>query len=519
MNNDNKRRDKIIKRKFALIVFDLLIVFCAFLFFVWLKPNSLSVYLPNYTYPFLAFVFIWLCISLLISKYDAHKARTSKDVLVPIVIANMTILAVVSTSIYLIGNMGYSRLIVFGTFFLSTFAELMLAYLYFGYLKPVLIPDLDESAINKPKYYAVDKSFTPDDTKEVKYIENRKQIKKVIIDESSIDVYNFIADYIHVGDPKNLLVATTTRFNIDKLPEDNFQSITNLHRINDFNRINKFFQSVSSKLPVEGLFIDSAETYQLRKKKFLQQYPVIINHIFYFFDFIFTRIFPKLPLLKQFYFYVTLGRNRVLSEAETLGRLYSCGFECIETAYIHGRLYFVARKIKEPYYDLNPSYGPLFRMNRIGYDGKIIGVYKFRTMFPYAEYLQEYVIRKYGISEEGKPMDDFRLNAWGKFLRRYWLDELPQFINIIKGDMKLVGVRPLSKYYFSLYTDEIKSKRIQYKPGLVPPYYVDLPKSLISIMESEMNYLNRYDKRPASTDVRYFFKASYNIVFRKARSK
>jgi len=158
-------------------------------------------------------------------------------------------------------------------------------------------------------------------------------------------------------------------------------------------------------------------------------------------------------------------------------------------------------------------------MNRIGYDGKIIGVYKFRTMFPYAEYLQEYVIRKYGISEEGKPMDDFRLNAWGKFLRRYWLDELPQFINIIKGDMKLVGVRPLSKYYFSLYTDEIKSKRIQYKPGLVPPYYVDLPKSLISIMESEMNYLNRYDKRPASTDVRYFFKASYNIVFRKARSK
>ena len=152
MNNPENGRIKIIKRKIVLIAFDLLIVFCAFLFFVWLKPNSLSVYLPDYTYPFLIFVFIWLCVSLLISKYDFHKTRKSKDALVPIVIANLTILAVVTTSIYVIGNTGYSRLIVFGTFFLSTFIELLLAYLYFGYLKPVIIPDFDEISSKNVKF-------------------------------------------------------------------------------------------------------------------------------------------------------------------------------------------------------------------------------------------------------------------------------------------------------------------------------------------------------------------------------
>lgn len=519
MSDSKNKHNRILKRRIALIVFDLLIVFCSFLFFVWLKPNSLSVYLPNYTEPFLMFVVVWLAISLLISKYDFHKSRKPKEALIPIIIANLTILAVVTISIYVLGNTGFSRLIVFGTFFLSTFTELFLAYLYFGYLRPVIIPDLDEAIIREPKIYTIDKSFKTENREETKYIESRDQIKKIIISKSGEKVYHFISKYIDVGNPQNLLVSTTTLFNIDKLPENNFHSITNLHKINDFIRINKFFESVNLKLPIGGVYIDNVETYQLRKKRILNKYPPVLNYIYYFFDFIFTRVFPKLPGIKKFYFYVTLGRNRVLSEAETLGRLYSCGFKCIETTFINDRFYFIAQKARTPYYDPSPSYGPLFKMNRIGLDGKIIGVYKFRTMFPYAEYLQEYIIQKYGLTDEGKPENDIRLNDWGKFLRKYWLDELPQIINIIKGDMKIVGVRPLSKYYFSLYSDGLKERRLKYKPGLVPPFYVDLPKSFESIMESELKYLNVYDKHPTITDIRYFYKAMFNIVFRKARSK
>ena len=55
--------------------------------------------------------------------------------------------------------------------------------------------------------------------------------------------------------------------------------------------------------------------------------------------------------------------------------------------------------------------------------------------------------------------------------------------------MKLVGVRPLSQHYFSLYTKELQDKRILCKPGLVPPYYADMPKNLDEIIASEMRYL------------------------------
>jgi Sugar transferases involved in lipopolysaccharide synthesis len=92
-------------------------------------------------------------------------------------------------------------------------------------------------------------------------------------------------------------------------------------------------------------------------------------------------------------------------------------------------------------------------------------------------------------------------------------------INLLRGDLKIVGVRPLSRHYFSLYTTELQERRIKYKPGLIPPFYVDKPDTLEEIMASELKYFDAYDKHPLFTDLRYFFLAFYNIVFKKYRSK
>ena len=70
----------------------------------------------------------------------------------------------------------------------------------------------------------------------------------------------------------------------------------------------------------------------------------------------------------------------------------------------------------------------------------------------------------------------------------------------------------------SLYTDELKQKRIIAKPGLVPPFYADLPVSLDEIMQSELRYLDLYIQHPFKTDFNYFFKAFKNIVFKNART-
>jgi len=141
-----------------------------------------------------------------------------------------------------------------------------------------------------------------------------------------------------------------------------------------------------------------------------------------------------------------------------------------------------------------------------------------RTMHPYAEYLQEYVFEKNALQEGGKFKNDFRVSTIGKLMRKLWLDELPMFINLFKGDVKIVGVRPLSQHYFSLYTPELQQLRIKHKPGLIPPFYVDNPKTLEEIMESERKYLEQYEKHPFRTDIKYFFLAIYNIVIKHYRS-
>ncbi|MGA1979141.1 MAG: sugar transferase [Sedimentisphaerales bacterium] len=102
------------------------------------------------------------------------------------------------------------------------------------------------------------------------------------------------------------------------------------------------------------------------------------------------------------------------------------------------------------------SKGPaIFRQERVGKNGKSFIFYKFRTMKLEAD--------PFGPSP--KAADDLRLTKVGKLLREYSLDELPQLFNVLKGDMSIVGPRPL---YISQMAewDERQKKRLLVKPGL-----------------------------------------------------
>ena len=343
--------------------------------------------------------------------------------------------------------------------------------------------------------------------------------EQALLVEIRENVFNYIFSYARIESENTLIVNTTSRFNITTQFKPQFESIVNLKRINDVRYINKFFEAANSKLPVGGLLIDHVETKNLRKKRILKKYPKGINFIYYFLDFILKRVFPKFSITKKIYFLITRGNNRVLTKAETFGRLYSCGFEIISEKNLNGHLYFVARKVKEPLYPKQPTYGPIVRLRRVGKDGKMIIVYKLRTMHPFAEFLQAYMYETQGLEKGGKFRRDFRISTLGRFCRTFWLDELPMLINLVKGNMKLVGVRPLSNQYFELYTKELQEERIKYKPGMIPPFYADMPETLEEIMESEKKYLDLYKLNPLRTDFIYFWKALYNIVIRRSRSK
>ncbi|MFW5628458.1 MAG: sugar transferase [Candidatus Cloacimonadaceae bacterium] len=335
------------------------------------------------------------------------------------------------------------------------------------------------------------------------------------------ELLEFINDFIEINrfrKDKSLILDSETFFNIENEPEKSKQLFINLHKINDFRRVNRYFIRVNEMLDDGGVFICRGQTITQRRKSFYKRYTPYFGIFLYSGDFLFRRVMPKLPILQGWYFALTKGKNRALSETEILGRLYFCGFDLIHKREIDGRMHFILKKSREPRTDPNPTYGPLIRLKRRGKDGKVIYVKKFRTMHPYSEYLQSYVYETQSLQEGGKFKDDFRVTSWGRVMRKLWIDELPQFINFFAGELSLVGVRALSEQYFAMYPDDVKELRLQYKPGLLPPFYADMPKSFDEIVESERQYLLRKEQKPIRTDWAYFWKSVYNILIRKARS-
>lgn len=115
----------------------------------------------------------------------------------------------------------------------------------------------------------------------------------------------------------------------------------------------------------------------------------------------------------------------------------------------------------------------------------------------------------------GHPLiDEFRVMSLGKYLRRYWLDELPQLLNIIKGDMTFIGPRPLTIDHFNSLPDDLRELRTRVKPALIPCTYADYftIQTYEDHLESERRYLKQKLRKPISTDIIYFLKIVYNFI-------
>ena len=328
----------------------------------------------------------------------------------------------------------------------------------------------------------------------------------------------FIDRFVDVGSHTVEVIATSTAFNITAMNGKAVRSIVNMKRMNDIEKVNEFLANVNRKLPIKGLYIGCVETIEQRRRRILNKYPKAISQLYYLLDFMLKRVFPKWGPTRKIYRLLTRGNNRAMSLTETLGRLRVCGFRIEEYAEVGNLTYFVVRKIARPVQETDERYGMVIRLRRVGRGGELFNVYKFRTMHPYAEFLQDFLYTMYDLRNGDKITDDFRITSWGRILRKFWLDEQPMWINWLRGDVKLVGVRPLSHQKLSLYPEEYRKRRVHYTPGLIPPFYADLPESLDELITSEVKYLDSYDRNPWFTDIRYFWKSVYNIAVRGARS-
>lgn len=420
--------------------------------------------------------------------------------------------------------------------FVVFFAENILTYtgisfLYFIYTFAERISNkTDEAIVTFLNSYELK---TPEESTFAKLNGNKYQVNSNTANESNLrqilqsdylrdypKVFAFIdrkIDLMCIDAKKSKVLRSIDNYNIKILPENSHEFIMNLHEINDFRKINDYLRLVNSKLINGGIIVGCLIHNKKRHQRLVKKYNFILGNVLYFFHFIVKRVIPKLPLIRNFFYKLTNGKNRPLSLTEGLGRLVYCGFEILDIIEINDLLFFACKKNKNPN-NINHSYSTIFKMRRVGKNGKEIYVYKLRTMHPYAEFLQEFVYQNNKLEVGGKIKNDFRIPAWGKIFRQLWIDEIPMIINWLKGDLKLVGVRPLSQQYLNLYTEEHKNFRLQFKPGLVPPFYADMPKTIEEIEESEARYLRAYMQNPIKTDLRYFFKILNNIIFKKKRS-
>ncbi len=144
------------------------------------------------------------------------------------------------------------------------------------------------------------------------------------------------------------------------------------------------------------------------------------------------------------------------------------------------------------------SKGPIFfRQERIGLHKRTFKMVKFRTMIPDAEKMQDELS---ALNEmDGavfKITNDPRLIRGGAFLRRHSLDELPQLWNVLKGDMSVVGPRPLSRRDYDLLQEDWQRKRFSMRPGLTCIWQVSKSRNDIPFMEwmqMDMDYIDRWN--------------------------
>lgn len=171
---------------------------------------------------------------------------------------------------------------------------------------------------------------------------------------------------------------------------------------------------------------------------------------------------------------------------------------------------YIARKI------LHEDDGPIFyEQLRIGKDGKVFRMYKYRSMVIGAdeilkEYLAENEEARKEYKEYKKLKDDPRVTKVGNFIRKTSLDEFPQFINVLKGDMSLVGPRPylprekedMGEYYTYI---------IQSRPGITGYWQIAGRSDVIFQDRLKMDY-NYNQNKSLKTDLKLLAKTVLNVV-------
>ena len=264
----------------------------------------------------------------------------------------------------------------------------------------------------KEQYYYPEKNFVEVGSEGCNDLDidsiDDKDVKEMFIGtgQDSIKlVYRWLMDHKDGFAPTTLLLSLKNNGG-DPIPErpngEPYHAIFVQRPLHTIYELDVFLANANKHLSQGGYLICNCRTSSVKKAVIYSRYPKGINRIYYGFHYLWHRVFPKIKILKPIYFAVTKGRNRTFHRVEILGRMYHAGFEVVYENTAHGEFRVIGRKIKEPITEGIPSSSPIAKLKRVGKNGKLITVYKFRTMYSYSEYIQEYVYQHRRLDKTGK---------------------------------------------------------------------------------------------------------------------
>lgn len=511
---NNNRNNLIYKPSAVAIVMDLLMLTTSVFLTLYSYSSSTGDHFSKYYDITVFYLVVWFMISYVFKRYSLIKSQKYVQDIYTLFWTTLTVFLIIGFFFITPLNKGYSILVIIAYSFINILTGTVYYIIQFSIRNAIEYNESDEQEEHQAETASLSEK-SPQLNKKSSDI-----LIQSVTEFSSLQVYDFISTYINFKLKNNYISFASNYFEIKSRQEKKFSNIAVFNRLNYVRGINKLFSIANMKLPMNGLFMCNFEQRSTRKKRIYDKYPPGINCIAYFLDYLTKRVIPKMFVARKIYYDVTKGKDRVLSKTEVLGRLVYCGFDIVDVKKINSETYVIARKVKKLDEILESKpYGALLKLRRVGKNGKVFEVLKFRTMYPYAEYIQSYIYKHSSLQKGGKFNRDMRVSTMGKFMRTYWIDEMPMLINLLRGEMKIVGVRPLSQQYFSLYRPELQKKRTKYRPGLLPPFYADLPETLDEIQESELRYLRQCEKFGTFlTDIQYIIKILRNIIIHKARS-
>lgn len=162
----------------------------------------------------------------------------------------------------------------------------------------------------------------------------------------------------------------------------------------------------------------------------------------------------------------------------------------------------------------DPHGSPVFSQIRCGRDGKLFKMYKFRSMYMDAEERLSEILEENEMDGPAfKMKDDPRITRVGHVIRKISLDELPQLLNVLKGDMSIVGPRPALPREVELYTEEQK-QRMYVTPGLTCYWQIQPRRNDISFDDWMALDLQYIQERSFWVDWKIIFKTII-VVIRK----